>query len=80
VTVVVARRSTLATGKGCRQSFLPLEARSAAGVACVGLLIAARLLVYQLGWTGPPLEPFFGDGTQRVVESAFSRALPLPSG
>lgn len=47
-------------------------------LALVGLLIAARLAAYQLGWTGSPWEPFFGDGTERVVDSSFSRALPFP--
>ena len=42
------------------------------------MFIAARLLVYQLGWTGPPWEPFFGEGTRQVVESSFSRSLPVP--
>ena len=47
-------------------------------LAFLGLLIAARLAAYQLGWTGPPWEPFFGHGTERVVDSSFSRALPFP--
>lgn len=47
-------------------------------LAFAGALIAARLTAYQLGWTGPPWEPLFGDGSQRVLRSAFSRSLPFP--
>jgi uncharacterized membrane protein len=47
-------------------------------LAFAGALLAARLTAYQLGWTGPPWEPFFGDGSQRVLRSAFSRSLPFP--
>lgn len=46
--------------------------------AVLGAILATRLLVYQLGWSGPPFEPFFGDGTIRVVDSSFSRSLPIP--
>ena len=47
-------------------------------LALAGAAIAARLTAYQLGWTGPPWEPLFGDGSQRVLRSAFSRSLPFP--
>lgn len=43
-----------------------------------GALIAGRLTAYQLGWTGPPWEPLFANGVERVLHSAFSRALPFP--
>lgn len=49
-----------------------------AAAAVFGALIAARLAAYQLGWTGPPWEPFFGDGAVRVLQSSFSRSLPFP--
>jgi hypothetical protein len=47
-------------------------------VSLIGAAVAARLAAFQMGWTGPPWEPFFGDGTRRVLESSFSRALPFP--
>jgi uncharacterized membrane protein len=47
-------------------------------LALAGAVIAARLTAYQLGWTGPPWEPLFGDGSERVLRSAFSRSLPFP--
>jgi uncharacterized membrane protein len=47
-------------------------------LALLGAGIAARLTLYQLGATDAPWEPFFGDGTTRVLRSSFSRALPFP--
>ena len=47
-------------------------------LALIGAAVAGRLAAFQLGWTGPPWEPFFGDGTRRVLESPFSRSLPFP--
>ncbi len=50
-------------------------------IACLALIgagVAGRLAVFQMGWTGAPWEPLFGDGTRRVLESRFSRALPFP--
>lgn len=47
-------------------------------IALLGAGIAARLTLFQLGLSAPPWEPFFGNGTRRVLTSAFSRALPFP--
>lgn len=47
-------------------------------VALVGAAISIRLAAYQLGWAAAPWEPFFGDGSRRVLKSAFSRSLPFP--
>jgi uncharacterized membrane protein len=44
----------------------------------VGLSTSLRLGLHQLGVLGAPWEPFFGAGTERVLHSAFSRALPVP--
>ena len=49
-----------------------------AASALLGVAIAGRLTAYQIGWTGAPWEPFFGTGTERVLHSSFSRALPFP--
>jgi uncharacterized membrane protein len=51
---------------------------ASAALALLGAVIAARLTAYQMGWTAPPWEPLFGDGSQRVLHSSFSRALPFP--
>ncbi len=47
-------------------------------LAALGCTIACRLAAYQLGWTGPVWEPFFGSGTERILTSSFSRSLPIP--
>jgi len=47
-------------------------------VALLGAAISVRLALYHLGWSGAPWEPLFGDGSRRVLTSAFSRALPFP--
>jgi len=46
--------------------------------ALAGLAIAARLAAYQLRILPLPPEPLFGDGARRVLNSALSRALPVP--
>lgn len=47
-------------------------------LALVGAAIAAYLGAYQLGLIGSVWEPFFGDGSIRVLESRTSRILPVP--
>ncbi len=49
-----------------------------AGHAAAGLAIAIYLTLYQVRALGSVWEPFFGDGSVRVLHSAFSRALPVP--
>lgn len=49
-----------------------------AAVAMLGALIAARLAAYELAWMGPPWEPLFGRGSELVLRSSLSRALPVP--
>jgi hypothetical protein len=44
----------------------------------IGLGIAARLAAYQLRLSPPPPEPLFGDGSERVLNSALSQLLPVP--
>lgn len=56
----------------------PSKRIAMSALALLGALVSARLAMYQLGWTGPPWEPFFGDGSRRVLGSDFSRALPVP--
>lgn len=47
-------------------------------LAFAGLVVSTRLASHQLGLTAAPHDPFFGDGTRRVIDSAFSRSLPVP--
>ncbi|HEY9721993.1 MAG TPA: vitamin K epoxide reductase family protein [Oscillatoriaceae cyanobacterium] len=47
-------------------------------LSLVGLAVALTLTLYQLGVLQEVWEPFFGDGSQRVLHSAVSRLLPLP--
>lgn len=47
-------------------------------LATVGVLVAGYLSLFQLGFVGSVWEPFFGDGSRRVLESRFSRVLPIP--
>ena len=48
------------------------------GLALVGLAIATYLAAFQLGVVRDVFEPFFGDGSRRILTSGVSRALPLP--
>ena len=47
-------------------------------MAAAGFLIALYLGFYQLHFIAHVWEPFFGEGTNRVVDSSFSRSLPVP--
>ena len=49
-------------------------------LAIVGFLIALYLGLYQLHVFQNVWEPFFGNGTNAVVKSSFSRSLPIPDG
>jgi uncharacterized membrane protein len=49
-----------------------------AGLALAGLAIAVYLTLYQLGILPTVWEPFFGDGSRRVLHSPISRLLPVP--
>ncbi len=49
-----------------------------AALATAGMLIASYLAAYQLRIIDSVIEPFFGDGSQRVLDSSLSRALPIP--
>jgi hypothetical protein len=46
-------------------------------MALVGFLISRYLAAYQLGHIADPWDPFFGDGTRRVLESEISQAWPI---
>lgn len=52
---------------------LPLVA-----LAAVGLSIASYLTLFQVGVTAGVWEPFFGDGSRRILTSGISRTLPIP--
>lgn len=49
-----------------------------AGLAAIGCLISVYLSLYQAGAIGAVWDPFFGNGSQRVLRSALSRWLPVP--
>lgn len=49
-------------------------------MAIVGFLIALYLGLYQLHVFKTVWEPLFGNGTNAVVKSSFSRSLPIPDG
>ena len=46
--------------------------------AFVGFYIARYLTAYQLGHAEAAWDPFFGDGTERVITSDVSKAWPVP--
>jgi len=48
------------------------------GLALIGAGIATYLALYQVGWIRTAWEPFFGDGSRRVLGSSVSRVLPMP--
>lgn len=47
-------------------------------LAFVGLYISRYLAAFQLGHTELAWDPFFGDGTERVITSEVSEAWPVP--
>jgi nucleoside-diphosphate-sugar epimerase len=47
-------------------------------LAFVGLYISRYLAAYQLGHTDAAWDPFFGDGTERIITSDVSKAWPVP--
>jgi uncharacterized membrane protein len=47
-------------------------------LAAIGFLIAAYLAAFQIGLVPTVWEPFFGDGSRRILTSGVSRALPIP--
>jgi hypothetical protein len=46
-------------------------------MAFVGYFISRYLAAYQLGHITYPWDPFFGDGTQRILDSDVSKAWPI---
>jgi uncharacterized membrane protein len=47
-------------------------------LAFVGLYISRYLAAYQLGHIESAWDPFFGDGTERIITSEVSKAWPVP--
>lgn len=45
--------------------------------AFIGFFLSRYLAAYQLGHTPPPWDPFFGDGTRRVLDSDVSKMWPI---
>jgi hypothetical protein len=52
---------------------LPIEA-----LALVGTGISSYLAAYQLGWGATVWEPFFGRGSETILNSGVSHLLPVP--
>ncbi|CAN5729010.1 hypothetical protein BH24CHL8_BH24CHL8_11070 [soil metagenome] len=48
------------------------------GLALLGAAIASYLTLFQLGILPEVFEPFFGDGSRRILTSSVSRILPIP--
>jgi len=48
------------------------------GLALAGTAIALYLALYQWGVLGWVWEPFFGDGSARILDSWVSKVLPIP--
>jgi uncharacterized membrane protein len=46
-------------------------------MAFVGFFLSRYLAAYQLGHVAYPWDPFFGDGTRRVLDSEVSKAWPI---
>lgn len=46
-------------------------------MAFVGFFLSRYLAAYQLGHIAYPWDPFFGDGTRRVLDSEVSKAWPI---
>jgi len=49
-------------------------------MAICGFIIALYLGFYELGVFNKVPEPFFGNGTKKILNSTFSRSLPIPDG
>lgn len=47
-------------------------------VALIGFIIAGYLSMYQLKWIDDVWEPFFGDGSKKILNSPVSTLLPIP--
>ena len=48
-------------------------------LAVVGFAISAYLAAFELGFVTDPWDPFFGDGSRRVLTSAIAGSLPVPA-
>ena len=48
------------------------------GLAVVGFAIAVYLTLFQVGSLATVWDPFFGDGSRRILTSGVSRVLPVP--
>lgn len=48
------------------------------GLALAGFAIATYLTLYQLRVIDTVWEPFFGDGSRKILDSKISRLLPIP--
>ncbi|MGQ0608381.1 MAG: vitamin K epoxide reductase family protein [Chloroflexota bacterium] len=47
-------------------------------LALIGTAIAGYLTAFQVGLMSTVWEPFFGDGSERILTSSVSRVLPVP--
>ena len=49
-----------------------------AGLALCGALVALYLTLYQVDVIDSVWEPFFGDGSRKILDSSLARSLPVP--
>lgn len=42
-----------------------------------GMMVSRYLAAYQMGYVAIPWEPFFGEGSRRVLDSAMSKSFPV---
>lgn len=47
-------------------------------LAAIGCLVALYLALYQTGVIATVWEPFFGDGSMKILDSSLARSLPVP--
>jgi len=71
VTLLGAVREGVAVSRWPQRSILVL-------LALVGFGVSLYLSLYQLGVFSTVWEPFFGDGSRRVLHSELTRVLPVP--
>jgi uncharacterized membrane protein len=64
--------------QGARKAAHWRNRKRIAALAFIGFCIAAYLAAYQFGMISGVWEPFFGNGSNRVLHSFISRMLPVP--
>jgi len=73
----VAAHSLIPTGFTANPSRMSKRLPLAVLALC-GALVALYLALYQVDVIGSVWEPFFGDGSQKILDSSLARSLPVP--